>query len=363
VPEISLLEPVVLRGVVEKLAVPETLTLLSRFDRSPWPYPTATWDVIKGSRMVARPNVPNSEAHIVNRLGRSQESASFVYLREKKVFEPTTLHWIRTPGELAARNAERTVMREITDLNRRFDNFAELLLWRALTGRIALRYADVQADVDYRMPDSHRVTPAVPWSDATPQQIVHDIRCWKRLVQRDSQVPIREAYGTECTISAIFDSFASRATTNGSLVLQMGGALLTDRMKDQYYQTGTLPAFMGLTWQMIESVYDDDSGTPQNFVPDDVLFMGNYTDQRPIELLEGPTADLEAPTNFTGKYAKSWFDKDPSARQYLLEWSLLPIITRPEQMLMACDIGGCEPCNTEVGCEDFEMDDMPGAVN
>jgi hypothetical protein len=101
VPQISLLEPTVLRGVIEKFTAPETLTMLGRVPQTPWPFPSVTWDVIKGSRMVAKPNVPNSEAHIVPRLGRSQAAAAFVYLREKKVFEPTTLHWLRTPGELA----------------------------------------------------------------------------------------------------------------------------------------------------------------------------------------------------------------------------------------------------------------------
>ena len=52
----------------------------------------------------------------------------------------------------------------------------------------------------------------------------------------------------------------------------------------------------------------------------------------------GPTADDEAPQGFTGKYAKTWKEKDPSARQYLLEWTLLPIVTRPEQMLVATGI-------------------------
>src|SRR5258708_20293596 len=40
---------------------------------------------------------------------------------------------------------------------------------------------------------------------------------------------------------------------------------------------------------------------------------------RPLELLIGPTADDEAPTGFTGKYAKTWKERDPSARQYLLD--------------------------------------------
>src|SRR5713226_6431987 len=112
-PDISLLEPMVLRGVVEKFTSPENLVLLNSVPRSPWPFPSVTWDVIKGSRMVAKPNVPNSEAHVVPRLGRSQQSAAFVYLREKKVFEPTTLHWLRTPGQIAATNAELAVLREV----------------------------------------------------------------------------------------------------------------------------------------------------------------------------------------------------------------------------------------------------------
>ncbi len=64
--------------------------------------------------------------------------------------------------------------------------------------------------------------------------------------------------------------------------------------------------------------------------------MGNYTDQRPIEMMIGPTADDEAPDNFTGKFTKTWKDKDPSARQVLLELHFLPVITRPEQFIY-CD--------------------------
>jgi hypothetical protein len=113
--EISLLEPLVLRGVVEKFTTPETLEMLTRLPKTPWPFPSAQWEVVRGSRAIASPNVPNSEAHIVSRLNRSSESASFIYLREKKVFEPTTLHWLRqaanSTSELAKTNAEAAVLR------------------------------------------------------------------------------------------------------------------------------------------------------------------------------------------------------------------------------------------------------------
>jgi major capsid protein E len=329
-PYISLLEPTVLRGVVEKFTTPGTLTMLSTIPQTPWPFPSVTWDIIKGSRMIAKPNVPNSEAHIVPRLGRSQAAASFIYLREKKVFEPTTIHWLRQPGQLAATNAEQAVLREVNDLNQRFDNFAEYMIWAALKGTLSFDFPDVQASVDYQFPASHKPTPAVGWDTATPQSIVADIRAWKRLVRRDGRVDIKDAFATELTMAYIFDSFAANGAS--------APLLLSDRMKDQYYSSGTLPGFMGLNWNTIETIYDDDAGNSTLFVPDNALYMGNYTDQRPIEMMIGPTADDEAPDNYTGKYTKTWKDPDPSARQYLLEWNLLPVITRPEQMLYIADV-------------------------
>ena len=332
-PDISLLEPMVLRGVVEKFVAPESLVMLGRVPKTSWPFPSVTWDVIRGSRMVAKPNVPNSEAHIVPRLGRSQESAAFVYLREKKVFEPTTLHWLRTPGEIASTNAEKAVMREVADLNQRLDNFAEFTIWGAMKGELVLDYPDVQTTVDYQLPASHKPDPGTGWDTATPQQIVSDIRAWKRLIARDGRVPAREAFATELTLSYIFDAFATTGAANFP-----GGQLLSDRMKDNYYAQGTLPGFMGLEWKTVETVYDDDLGVSTLFVPDNALFIGNYTDQRPIELMVGPTADDEAPSGFTGKFSKTWKDKDPSARQFLIEWNILPVVTRPEQMVYVDDV-------------------------
>jgi Phage major capsid protein E len=375
-PDISLLEPVVLRGVVEKFVTPETLLLLNRLDQTPWPFPSATWDVIKGSRMVAKPNVPNSEAHIISRLGRSQESAAFIYLREKKVFEPTTLHWLRVPGEIARVNAEQAVLREINDLNMRFDNFAEWSSWQALGGGINYNYADVMAVVDFKFPSSHFVTPATAWVNntslvyyttggqgtgspnnaltlgqantrltggtgtvtyANPSSILEDVRSWKRLVQVHGRVPAKEVFATSVTMAALMEAWVQ--ATSGATV-NIPATMLSDRMKDEFYSTGIMSGFMGLVWNTVEQVFESDIGNLTFFVPDGQLYLGNYTDQRPIELLIGPTADDEAPDGFTGKYAKTWKEKDPSARQYLLEWHLLPIVTRPEQMLVATGIIG-----------------------
>lgn len=318
---------------MEKFTAPENLLLINRMPRTPWPYPTAQWDVIKGSRTMAKPNVPNSEAHIVPRLGRSKESASFIYLREKKVFEPTTIHWIRTPGQLAATNAEAAVLREIGDLNQRFDNFAEYCSWQMLQGRLVLDYPDIQADIDYKIPASHKVNPAVTWATATPQQIRDDVTAWKRRIRRDGRVEPQEVFLSEPTLNYIVQSFTSSA----------GAVLLSDRMKDTFFRTGTLEGFLGLNWTPVEHIYEEDDGTETQFLPDNRLILGNFTANRPIEMYMGPTADDEAPDGFTGKYAKTWKEKDPSARQYLLEWHMLPVLTRPEQVIVVNDVTDATP--------------------
>lgn len=333
-PEVSLLEPQVLRGVIERLDKPEALVLSRSLPKTPWPYPSVTWDVIKGSRMIAKPNVPNSEAHIVPRLGVSQESASFIYLREKKVFEPTTLHWLRAPGSLNnTQNAEQAVLREVKDLNLRIDNFVEWACWRALTGSLVMDYPDVQATVDYKIPASHKPTVGTTWATATPVQIVNDIKAWKRLIARDARVAATDAWASEATMDRIFNAFAGNGTATA-----LAGTLLSDRMKDEYYKSGILPGFLGLNWHSVESFYDTDAGAATQFVPDDALFITNLNEGRAMEIMEGPTADDEAPDGHTGKFTKTWKEKDPSARQFLIEYHCLPVLTRPEQVVYVADV-------------------------
>lgn len=330
-PDISLLQPTVLRGVVQKLPQAENLIMLNSIPRTPWPFPSAMWDVVRGSRMVAKPNVPNSEAHIVPKLGSSRESASFVYLREKKVFEPTTIHWLRTPGQLAATNAEASVLREVNDLNQRFDNFAEWMCWQMLSGGlITLDFPDVQAVINYKWPTSHKPTVGTAWSTATVQQFRSDISAWKRLINRDGRVASNQVYLTEPTLDKVFNIFTRDAASM---------TILSDRQKDAYFQSGRLEGVLGLNWTTVEHTYDTDAGVQTLFLPDNALVMGNFSENNPIELYEGPSADDEAPDNFTGKFSKTWKEKDPSQRQVLLEWHCLPVLTRPEQFIYVANVG------------------------
>lgn len=357
-PDISLLEPLVLNGVVQKFTAPQNLALLPNVPSSPSTAPDyVTWDVIKGSRQLAGFNTPGAEATMVDHLGRSQEKASLAYVRLKKAFQPQLIHWLRDPGQIAATNAEAYVLRELQDLSQRIDLMQEQLLWNALRGTSTITYPDgYSTTVNYGFPASHgSATSASAWTTATPISIVEDIVLWKRLIQTHGRVAPKTAYCSILTIQKIFNSFAANAgatvqlnagtapTTAAYGAYPMGG-MLSDRMKDAYYNNNILPNFCGLDWHPVEEVYTDASGNLTRFVGDGTssnaeVFIGNYTDQKPFELKLGKSADDSAPEGQYGKFTKTWKQEDPSARLVLMELHFLPVVYRPEQFVYVANVG------------------------
>lgn len=323
-PEISLLNPTVLNGVIEQLEYPDSflgMQLLGGAQPNPWP--VAEWDVIASNKEIAQPGIPNTEAKVVARLGVGKRTASMVYLREKKIFKPTTLHWLRTPGQLAAKNAEGAVMREIEDLDRRFMAFAEWTFWQMLTGTLTLDYADVKATVDYLIDVSHKTTVSTAWSTVATADVIGDVAAWKTLVQEDAAgATVRNAYLNSTTFDSVYNNAAIQA-------------MFSDRLKDQYLSTGAVSGLLGLAWTTYDSTYVDSALATQKYIADErvVLIADNPRD--PFFLMEGPSADHEAPSGQIGKFAKSWVEPDPSARQYLEEWHFLPILERPDQIVYA----------------------------
>lgn len=326
---IDLFEPVVFRDTVHKMDnVPERY-LLRSVPKVPNPTETVAWTILRGNKNIAVPNVPNSEAHIVATSGREAQTAGMIYLREKKVFEPTTIRWIKAAENSADPNtvsaAEQAVMREVTDLNNRFDTFWEWALWQALTGTLAVNSGGVVASVDYLFSSSHKPTYTWTPGTTTPQTIVANIKAWRKLIQVDGEVDATDIYASSDTIDKIVNVFTNATT---------GTSLLSDRMKDEYFTSGTIKGFLNLTWHTIDSTYTKD-GVTYNFLPAGGIVLGDLQTGRPIELAQGPTADDSAPIGFTGRFAKTWKEEDPSARQYLIEENALPVIRRPEQIVYA----------------------------
>lgn len=327
-PEISLLEPQVLQGVVSKMPVKDDLVFLKSAPRESTPFPFFQWEVQRGSRRISVPNVANAEAHLVGRLGTGQQSASLIYLRDKKTFNPTTLHWLKAVGHAAENraNAEAAVMRELEDLVTRQDVFWELAFWKAFQNDLSFDgTGGVKADVDYHFPSAHENATANWGSTVTTQTIVENIKAWRKLIRVNGQVEARTLYGSSTTLEKLMQRFTTSTNVG----------MLSDRMKDEWFSTGQLSGFLGLDWRTMDAEYTDASGNIVKFLPDDKLLLGNWTDGRPYTFVTGPSADFAAPGGYTGRFVKTWEDPDPSGKQLLVESHGLPVIKRPENFLVS----------------------------
>lgn len=331
---IPLLEPVVLNEVVNDLRPAEELILSSSLPRVPITQSFYRWDIVRKARTMAQFNVPDAEANVVQQKGRSQGQASLAYTREKKTFSPTTTMWIRALGSTTAlQNAEQAILAEIQDLSNRVDVLTEYVCWQALgTGKVSINQESVNVDVDYKFDDSNYAHPSTSWATATPSQIVADLEVWIRTAQRRNRVQLTDAWLTSLTLQRIYQSFAENA--------EGGGLLLTDVMRAAYFQSGmrTLPGFMGINWHVVEGQYDTsydaEAGDFEMFLPDDKIIFTNLNDGQPMKIVEGPTADFDAGQGNIGKHMKTWEEPDPSARWVLFESRWLPIITRPDRILI-----------------------------
>jgi len=320
-PELTLLEPTVLTGLIQKYVAPPENVGSSIFSRRDYPFATAKWDVVSGNRYIAHPTMPNREGKIVGQMGIGTKTASFIYVREKKVFEPTTLRWLREPGELARANAEACVTRETQDLNVRLERLVDLYCWQSLKGTITINEPDIKATVSMGLPGTHTPMVGVSWSDIAAD-IIGNVKAWKQLIANDTGAAATDVYVNSVVLGYLWSNTAIKA-------------ILTDRYKEEYYRTGVITGFMGLNWHVVDGGYVNDSDAFVPHLDDTELIMISKGVPGAFILYEGLSADEDAPTSHTGKFSKSWESKDPSARFVLVEYNFLPILIQPEVVVSA----------------------------
>lgn len=320
-PDVPLLQPAVLNGIIQKFTAPESLLGrqklfgADRVNNSPDPY--VVYDIIEGSREKAVPNVPNAEAHIVKQLGVGQVTASMIYMRDKKVFSPTTLRWLRKPGTTNVKDAEAVVLRELQDMDNRFERFAEWCIWQAMTtGKLEFTGGGVVIKIDYQFASDHKPTVTVDWDEANAD-IIGDVQTFKRLVSRDGQAVLRNAYLNAVAMTYFTKNQAIKDLLKGS-----------QEKTNELLNTGQLTNVLGLTWKEYDMAYVDDNGTVTQYIPDGTAVFTSDENPDRWYFYQGPSADNAAPEGYIGKFAKSWEEQDPSARQHLEEWSFLPGIWR-----------------------------------
>lgn len=326
-PDIALLEPNVLNGVIQRMPPADGMLGHDLVGREPWADAYWEYDIISRRRNIARPNTPNSPGVIIDQNGIGKLRGGFIYTREKKVFSPTVIRWLREPGQMAAPNAEAAVLREMEELVARVDRWEEFLIWKMLAvGSFDLADLGHNISINYGIDAGHTPTVATFWNTPAANLVV-DMQDFKRIISRDSDARLTTMYGNGPTTA----TFYRHQQVQSMLSNEQKGAMVTE---------GILPRFQQVSFAEYDRGYNDDFTNPSTpvfvtYIPDG-FFVGIATGgPKSFSYLDGPAADDEAPIGHTGKFSKTWKEKDPSQRQILLESNGFPVLYQPDHLLIA----------------------------
>lgn len=321
--ELAILEPRVLQGVVQAFDAPEEFRGLALIG-APIGDPNPTWeyDIIRPSRGATLIHqAPNSEGTVIDQIPLGHMQGAYAYKREKKIFNATTLRWLRAAGEneVAARNATIRVREELEDIRTQQMRAEEVAVWSMLQGTWTYTLENgATIAVVYGMAATHIVTVGNDWGGGSDTPL-GDIASIKSVVSRDSGFPIVEAWMNENTMRIFIE-------------LTEVAAQLSDAQKQNFTSERTVPRFYGIDWIEYDGGYVNTSGTYVPYIPDDLIVFIATGGRKPYEMRYGPSADLAAPDLFTGPFSKTWDEEDPSGRQVLMELNYMPLLLQPDKI-------------------------------
>jgi hypothetical protein len=171
------------------------------------------------------------------------------------------------------------------------------------------------------IPGTHTPTTGVSWSSTTAD-IIGDVKAWKKLIAADCGMAASDVYINSVVMEYLWKNTAIKTW-------------FTDKNKEEYFRTGSISGLLGLNWHVYDGGYVNDSDVFVNHIGDAELIMLAQAAPDTFVLLEGLSADEDAPRNHTGKFSKTWQTSDPSGRFVLIEYNFIPVLLQPEAVVFA----------------------------
>lgn len=329
----DILEPVNIIGLSQKFAEAMELPLAAYFPRigSPVPGATVTYDVITYSRDIAEINTRDGAPNPVAQVRRGTVTLRAPSIAEQLTIPAHTIQNLRAPGELAQRNGEAWVARNIQNMTRRLERRIELLRAQALgmdaenPGSLRFREpgldADTVVDLGYRA--SHLSLHTSDWSDPDAD-IIGDIEAGIARIAED---------GGKVADTLIVGANVMTYLRNNSAVIN----LVTDAERPQFLLGGGVVRLAGTTIQVVRGQYDD-NGTLTPFIPENgaVLLASDNSDRMLIEC--SPTS-IHAPEGTRGLFVHRIDGeglRDGVTIQY--EWTGVPVVMNPDEIVADVDV-------------------------
>jgi len=329
----DILEPVNIIGLSQKFAEALDLPLSAYFPRigSPVPGATVTYDVVTYSRDIAELNTRDGAPNPVAQVKRGTVTLRAPSIAEQVTIPAHTVANLRAPGELAQKNGEQWVARNIQNLTRRLERRIELLRAQALgadpTRPGCLRFRepgleeDTVVELGYR--DDHLQLHTADWSDPDAD-IIGDIEAGIAKIAEDG--------GKVADTLIVGSRVMSYLRQNAGVQ-----ALLTDAERAQLLLGTGLLRLVDTNVRVVRGVYDD-NGTLRPFIPENgvILLAGDNSDRMLIEC--SPTS-LHAPEGTRGLFVHRIDGeglRDGITIQY--EWTGCPVVMNPDEIIADGDV-------------------------
>lgn len=323
-PDLSILGPQVATGVVQDLTPDENFTWYGKVGTLPLTQSqSVTYDVHKNGQKMAKMNVIDAEANLVKRSGKTRNTLTLATIREKELVPGSEYNFTQVfeNNEAQRQRAEGVAGDVLKNLNDRVGRRVEWTFWNALQGGVVYDTPDVSVDLDYKIPSTHKITASTHWDTATQIQLVDQVNAVKKLIKTDGKVALTDAYTSLEVIQMIYGAFAKNNALN----------LLTEQNKADYQNGGTFSNFLGINWHIVDETYQTDADADTNYLPENRILFGNFTQNNPLRLAEGTSGDTQIPQDTVGRFSKSWDTPDPSGRTFLVGYNFAPIIYFPNQ--------------------------------
>jgi len=291
------------------------------------------FDILSGSSKILKNLSVTAEAEIREQTSRTTVTMTAPRIAPKKFIPIAELNAMRAFGAQALPERMRDkIAREQVDMLNEIARTWEFQAVNAMKGRIY--DSDGKSIlVDYNLPATHRVqlTGTDVWTDLDDALITTQIDEWQRLISDDSEANITS-----------FVAYMGSSAWSNMLKNDDIRELLAPAKKELIATAGTISNLVNTELNRYLGSYIDNSDVRQRYVGANEFILIGMSDDM-TDLPYAPILDSEAP-NGVGNviaggrsvpiFSKSWLRRDPSGRWIKAEARALPVLQRPENVIV-----------------------------
>lgn len=292
------------------------------------------FDRVQRARRLAPFVFPTKEGVAIRSRGYSTMGFRPPYIKEKHSIEPQKMLKRRVGEQLLGNMTPEqrfnlalfdNMMIEDDAITRREEWMAAQLL---LTGAMTCEsdtHPPVVVDLNRNSAHTVALTGAAAWGQ-TGVDPYNNVRTWAKLVQRTSGFhpgvivfdPLAADYFLNSAgVTRVMDSFRQ---TSGNV--DLAGKVTGGGLGEEVKYLGSIGEFDCFQYQQL---YADDSGTVQQFMPDNTVIMGNPVGAQGIRTY-GAIMDADAGLAPLSRFPKVWKENDPSAWFSMMQSAPLPLL-------------------------------------